>query len=227
MSRQSVGDTPTRPAGPPTADTSSPARFAGIAFIVFFLASVVASSVPANNASDAKWIAAYTGHSHQAGHLATGVLLVLAALSLMTFLVTVWGRIAQAQEPTRLSPVPLVASAISAACIAVGGVAMAAISGTELFGKFPLPSVDLLQFSNDLGFALVAVGGMLTAAFSVACLSVQGRSAGVFSRRTATFGVVVAVILLASVAFVPMAALWLWVIVVTVQILRKPAAASA
>lgn len=204
-----------------------PARYAGIAFVVFFLAGVGAGSVPADNSSDAKWVAAYTGHAHQLGHLATGVLLVLAALSLLTFLGTLWSRIADAHAPRRLSAVPLAAAAVSAACIAVGGVAMAAVSGAELLGKFPLPSADLLRFSNALGFALVAVGGMIAAAFSIACLSVQADRAGVFSPRMATSGVVVAVILLASVAFVPMAALWIWVIVVTIRVLRKPSTVEA
>jgi hypothetical protein len=222
MSPTSVYPTSTRPTGTREDKTPSPARFAGVAFVVFFLGSLVASSVPANNASDAKWTAAYTGSSHQVGHLVTGVLLVLAGLSLVTLLAGLWERIAQAQSPRRISPVPLVAAGVSGACIAAGGVVMASISGAELSGKFPLPPTDLLRFSNTLGFVLVALGGMLAAAFSVACLGAQGRAAGVLSGRTATFSFVVAVILLGSVAFVPMAALWIWAIVITVQLVRNP-----
>ncbi|HEX3542020.1 MAG TPA: hypothetical protein VHT75_16430 [Acidimicrobiales bacterium] len=223
MSATSVLRTPTRPPDSGNNVSGSRARFAGVTFVVFFIASVVASSVPANKAADAKWTAAYTGHSHQIEHLATGVFLVLAALSLLTLLATLWERIAQASAPARTSPVPLVAAGVSAACIAAGGVVMASISGTELAGKFPLPSADLLRFANTLGFALVAVGGMLAASFSVACLSRQGRAAGVLSRRVATFGLVVAVVILASVAFLPIAALWIWAIVITIQLGRRPA----
>lgn len=223
MSASSVLRTPTRP---PDSDNNAPvsrARFAGVSFVVFFIAGVVASSVPANNASDAKWTAAYTGQSHQMEHLATGVFLVLAALSLLTLLATLWERIVQSSAPRRTSPVALVAAGVSAACIAAGGVVMASISGAELTGKFPLPSADLLRFANNLGFALVAVGGMVAAAFSVACLSRQGRATGMLSRRVAAFGLVVAVIILASVAFVPIAALWIWAIVITIQLGRAPA----
>jgi hypothetical protein len=224
MSAASVVRTPTRP---PDSSNDAPvgwARFAGVTFVVCFIASVIASTAPANNATDAKWTAAYTGHAHQIGHLATGIFLVLAALSLLTLLATLWERIAATSAPRRTSPVALVAAGVSAACIAAGGVVMASISGAELTGKFPLPSADLLRFANTLGFALVAVGGMVAAAFSVASLSRQGRAAGILSRRVATFGLVVAVIILASVAFVPIAALWIWAIVVTIQLGRRPAA---
>ena len=50
---------------------------------MFFLASVLVSTVPKDTASDGAWLAAYATHAKQAGHLATGVLLVIAALSLM------------------------------------------------------------------------------------------------------------------------------------------------
>ena len=69
------------------------ARLTGIAFVVFFLGGVVASNAPSDNASAASWMAAYTGGGRQFSHEASGVLLVLAALSLMSFLVTAWSRV--------------------------------------------------------------------------------------------------------------------------------------
>ena len=210
---------------PPSADSrtghSTRDLFTGIAFPVFFIASTVVSSVPKDNDSDAKWVAAYTGHSHQAQHLTTGILLVLAALSLLVFLTSLWSRIAAANENENTSLVPLAAAAVSAAGIAAGGVVMAAISGAALIGKAPIPSGELLRFANDLGFGFVALGGMLAAALSVAGLSVLGRTVGIFSGPMATFGIVVAIALLAALAFVPIAALWIWCVVVSIQLIRK------
>jgi len=198
-----------------------PAREAwtGIAFPVLFLASIAVSNPPADNASNAKWIANYTGSSEQARHLATGVLLVLAGLCLASFMTALWRRIRDIAPS--ISPLPLVASAASAACIAAGGVVMAFVSGGELFGKYPLPSADVLRLSNDLGFALVAVAGMLAAALAVVCLSVQGSAAGVFGRRTRIFGIVVSIVLLAAVAFVPVFALLIWTAFMAIQLLRQ------
>jgi hypothetical protein len=204
-----------------SANQSTRTLFAGIAFPVFFIASVIVSNVPKNSASDAKWVAAYTGHAHQAQHLATGILLVLAALSLLVFLTSLWSRIAAADQNQNTSLVPLMAAVVSAAGIAAGGVVMASISGASLATKQPLPSAELLRFSNDLGFALVAVAGMLAAALSIAWMSVLGRSVGFFSRPMATFGIVVAVALLAALAFVPIAALWIWCVIISVHLIRK------
>ncbi len=192
----------------------------GIAFPVLFLASIVVSNPPADTASDATWTANYTGHANDARHLATGLLMVFAGLSLASFLTALWRRIGAAAPDRSFSPLPIVAAAAAAACISAGGVVMAAVAGGELFGTYPLPGAGVLRLSNDLGFALVSVGGMMAAALAIACLSVQGRTAGVLGRRTSAFGIVVAVVLLAAVLFVPIAAALMWAVVVAVQWLR-------
>jgi hypothetical protein len=203
------------------------APLSGIAFVVFFVGSVVASAPPADNAPDREWIAAYTSHAKQIGHLATGILLVLAALSLMTLLVTLWTRVAQARRPASLNPLPLVAAGVAAACISIGGVLMAGISGAMLTGSAPLPSVELLRFGNDIGFGAVGLGGMLATALSVACLSVQAHSAHVFGRKMMIFGLAVAVILLGALAFVPIVALLIWLVVVSITLIRSGADATS
>ncbi|HEY2771645.1 MAG TPA: hypothetical protein VGI87_13810 [Solirubrobacteraceae bacterium] len=203
------------------------APYSGIAFVVLFPASVIVSSVPSNTASDHAWTAAYATHAKQAGHLATGVLLVLAALSLMTFLTHIWTRVIEAHESRAVSPLPVVAAGVAAACIAIGGMLMAASSGSALLYSQALPRADILRLGNDVGFAMVGVAGMLAAALSIACLSVQARAAGIFSPRLARFSVAVAVVLLASVAFVPILALVIWLVAVTVTLTRAAPAKSA
>ena len=67
---------------------------------------------------------------------------------------------------------------------------------------------------------MVSVAGMFAAALSIGCLSVQARAAGIFSMRFARFSVAVAVVLLASVAFLPILALLVWLVAVTVRLTR-------
>jgi MFS family permease len=200
------------------------APLSGIAFVVFFLGSVLASMAPSDTASDKTWVAAYATHGKQAQHLLTGVLLVLAALSLISFLTHVWTRVAAASGAETVSPLPIVAAGVAAACIAVGGVLMAGISGTVLIGSAPLPRADLLRFGNDVGFAMVALAGMLATALSIASMSVQARAAGVFGTRLWRFSLVVAVALIASLAFLPILALLVWLIVVTIALRRSDTA---
>ena len=202
-------------------DISRWEALSGLAFVVFFVGSVAASNPPANNAPDSRWIAAYTGHGNQAGHLATGLLLVLAGLSLLAFLTGIWQRMAAADGTRNLNPLPIVVAAVSASCIAAGGIVMGAISGAELTGSYPLPGADILRFSNDLGFALAGVAGMLAAGLSVAGLSIQGYRLGLIGRRARFAGIAVGVILLASIAFFPIIALLIWVAVTAIRSLRS------
>jgi hypothetical protein len=67
---------------------------------------------------------------------------------------------------------------------------------------------------------MVGVPGMLAAALSIAALSIQAHAAGIFGKRLRTFSLVVAVVLLASLEFFPIAALLIWLVVVAVALLR-------
>ena len=195
--------------------------YTGLAYVVCFVGSVVASAPPKDNAPDAAWIANYSTHGRQLGHLVTGVLLLLAGLSLMSFLVVLWRRIAAATTSGSLSPLPLAAAATAAACMGVGGMVMAYISGGQLLGSYPLPGADLLRMSNDLGFALAGIAGAWSAALAVAALSVQAHRVGLFSSRMRNAGIVVACVLTLSVLFVPIVALLAWVLVASVKLIRS------
>jgi hypothetical protein len=207
-------------------ERSNPARqwepYAGIAYVVLFLASVVVSNPPADNASDQTWIANYTGHSEQARHLATGILLLLAGLALMTFLVALWRRIADVDPTSSSSRLPIAAAGAVAACMGAGGMVMGYISGGEIIGHYPLPGVDLLRMSNDLGFALAGVAGAWSAAVAVVALSVQGHAAGVFGARMRAAGIIAAVALILAPLFVPIIALLAWVLVAAIGWIRQP-----
>jgi hypothetical protein len=194
----------------------------GIAFPVLFVLSVMLSNVPAATAGDAAWTAAYTGAGNQAGHFATGGCLVLAGLCLVSFLTTVWTTVAAARRPAAVSPLPVVAGGVAAACMGVGGVLMGGISASALIGGGPLPGADVLRLANDMGYGMVALAGMTAAALSIAGLTFQGRAAGLFGGRLLVLGLVVAVLLLGSLAFFPILALFVWLIVVSVVLLRRP-----
>jgi hypothetical protein len=198
--------------------------YAGIAYIVLFVASMFVSNPPADTASDRTWIARYTGHSEQVRHLATAFLLLLAGLALMTFFVALWRRIAEVRPAQPPSRVPIAAAATAAALIGAGGMVMGYISGGEIIGHYPLPAADLLRMSNDLGFALAGVAGSWAAAVAVATLSFQGHSVGIFGAKMRAAGVITAIALLASILFVPIVALFAWVLAAAIILIRKPAA---
>jgi hypothetical protein len=194
----------------------------GIAFVVSFIASVVVSSPPSDSASNARWIANYATDGKQEQHLATGVLLIVAGLCLAAFLTQVWTLI-EGRREQRPSVLPIVAAGIAGACFSVGGALMGVISGDALIGSTPLPDADLLRFCNDLGFVLVGVPGMLAVSLCLVILSVQAHETGLFGARMRWFTTAVALILLASFEFLPIAALLVWVVVLVVALPRRAA----
>ena len=195
--------------------------YAGIAYVVFFVASTMVSNPPADNASDRTWVARYTGHSEQAGHLATAFLLLLAGLALMTFLVALWRRMADVRPDEPLSRLPVAAAGATAALMGAGGMVMGYISGGELIGRYPLPGADLLRMSNDLGFALAGVAGSWAAALAVVTLSIQGHSVGIFGTKMRAAGIITALLLLFSIIFAPILALLAWVLVAAISWIRQ------
>ncbi|HEY1479188.1 MAG TPA: hypothetical protein VGF46_04130 [Gaiellales bacterium] len=201
------------------------ASWTGVAFIVSFVASTVVSSPPRDSVSNARWIASYTGDGNQEQHLATGVLLIVAGLCLAAFLTQIWSMV-EARGERRISPLPVVGASIAAACMAVGGALMGVVSGDTLIGSSPLPGADLLRFCNDLGFVMVGVPGMLAVSLTLAILSIQAHAVGLFGTRMRWFTLAVAIILLGSFEFFPIAALLIWVIAAAIALPRGAAARS-
>jgi hypothetical protein len=197
------------------------AMLAGTGFIVFFIGGVISSSPPGNNASNAQWVANYTGSGNDWSHVLSGVFLILAALCLMTFLTGMWQRISSARPAGTTSPLPLVAAGVAATLMALGGILMAYIAGSELSGTYPLPSADLLRLSNGLGFLVTGIPGMAATALCLAVLAAQARRAGVFGSKMAVFSWIVAAALLLSFLFVPIVALMVWIVVSIVSARRE------
>jgi hypothetical protein len=199
------------------------APWTGIAFVVAFAVGVVASSPPSTGASNAKWLAQYT-KAHAAGHITSGVALVVAGLCFALFVLGLWDRIVA--RGTRPSPIPLVAAAITAACMGIGGLLMA-IPGVLVSGGAPVPNADLLRFCDTAGFGAVGVPGMLAAAIAVVALGVQARKAAIFGQKLFIYSVVTGVALLGAVEFLPIAFLLVWLVIAAVHQLRHGDGAPA
>lgn len=211
----------------PSARVARWEALAGLLFAVVFVAGVVASSPPNTNAPDAKWIADYSGHSNQVGHLSSGIALVVCGVALMIFITGLWRRIAARTPGGAPSPLPVIAAGAAAALFAAGGLIMGWISGTELGGQYPLPNADLLRQSNELGFLMVGIGAMATLAVAVVGIAIQAYTAGLFGSKLRVASIVVGVLLLAGEAFVPIIIFVVWVVVVAVYLLRQsPVSAS-
>jgi hypothetical protein len=193
----------------------------GIAFAVLFVVGFLILNIPDDNASNQTWINYFADRGHRVAVVVSAYLLVAAGLCLVAFLTTLWTRIASARRPHATSPLGLVAAGVAAACIVVGAMVDASVSGSMIFGSTPLPGADTLRLVFDIMFPCVAVAGMIAASLSITTLSIQGYGAGLLGRSLLVVSLVVAVGLLASVFFIPMVLLPIWAIVMSVALVRR------
>jgi hypothetical protein len=199
----------------------------GVAFVAVFVAGVLMNNAPNPDESNATWTSYFADRGHQALITISGFILVASGLLLLAFLTTVWQRVAAARRPAVSNPLPVIAAGVSAAAIMVGGVAQAVVTGSIIFGSQAEPGPDTLRLAADLGFPIILVAGMSAAALSIAALSIQAYSARVFGPRLLTLGEVVGVGLLASVFFFPMVLLPIWVVAMTIVLLRGESGEAA
>jgi MFS family permease len=194
----------------------------GIAFAVLFVAGfLVTGNSPSDSDSNRVWTNYYSDRGHQALVVVSAYMLVIAGLCLLAFLATLWTRIVSARRPHLISPLGLIAAGVAAACIAVGAVAQAAVSGAMIFGSTPEPGPDTLRLVFSIMYPFIMVAGMMAATVSVATLSIQAYGAGLLGRTLLVLSLIVAVGLLGSVFFFPMALLPIWALVMTVVLVRR------
>ena len=193
----------------------------GIAFVVLFVAGMFTMPTPNDSDANRVWLNYFNSSGHQIQTLVSGFLFALAGLCLIAFVTSLWTRVAEARRPQSTSPIPLVGGAMAAAGIALGGVLEATVSGAMIFGQLRLPPADILRFGNDAAFPAITVVGMFGASLAIGGLAVQAPGSGLFGRRFAIVGVVVAVITIFSFGFFPLVAPLLWFLVVSIMLVRR------
>jgi hypothetical protein len=189
--------------------------------VVFFVAGFATTPSPTDNNSNLTWLNYFASSGNQIKTLVSGFMFVLAAVCLATFVTSLWSRIAEARRPQLTSPLPLVAAAVGAVGIALGGVLEATVSGGMIFGQLRLPPADILRFGNDASFPAIAVAGMFGTALAIAGIGFQAASAGLFGRRFTVVSVIAAVLTVFSFGFFPLLAPLLWFLVVSIMLLRR------
>jgi hypothetical protein len=200
---------------------TGPGAWLGIAFAVVLFAGFFIDDTPSSDASNAKWHDWYASSGHRAAMIVSAFLLAIAAVLLVSFLSTLWTRVAPVDERGARNPAPLALATLGAAGIATGGVVGAVVAGAMTFGDLPEPSPGILRFSDQIGYPILAVGGMLAVAAAIALLSVQAHRAGLFGRAMLVYGLIAAVGTALSFLFFPMLLTLIWFIAASVVLARR------
>jgi hypothetical protein len=112
--------------------------------------------------------------------------------------------------------------------VIAGAMALAAVPASISFdsssGTGVPESGDVVSIIQSAGYGMILVGGMLAAAAMILAASLLTMRSGALPGWTAWLGFAAAVVLLFAVVWVPQVALLIWVLALSIVLLRVPSA---
>jgi len=202
----------------------------GIVSAVLFFFGVTMPNLPdwkvtTKHPNPAQHVASfYNSSGNRARLVIAAYLLALSGLAFLWFLSTLRERVRRAGVGSGvLTDVATGAGLLFVAMMFAAGACWATIAGNIIFGNQLHPNPELAAFLPQLGYPLLLIFGMLSAAVMVALVSVQALQTGALPRWLAYAGFVVSVALLVAVFFIPMILFLLWILAVSIVVLRSGA----
>lgn len=201
--------------------------FAGIAFVVLYLpATYLTFAAPGASDTAAERAAYYANDARMIQLFVAMYAVVLAALAFLWFM---------AGLRARLSPAGAGPWSVAAACgviVVASLVVAAAVNGVVpvnvLFAdNDPELGAETIQALQILAGLLGFVAAALAAAVFIAVVTRLGQRSGAFPMWLTIVGYAAAVAVVFSFLFFPTLALYIWVLAVSVYLLRRPAPAPA
>jgi len=204
---------------------------AGFAFAFLFLLGTATLNIP-RGASDAKLVSWWADSGNQTTAIVSMYLFVVAGLCFLVFLARLRSRLLAAEGGTgELTSLVVASGAVFVAMLLVA----AASRGVVGFAvKSPgdgesLPGADTLRYLPQTGYAALGIGGLLAAAVAMATTSWLIVRTAVFGRWLAWLGSATALVIVvaaaALVGMVAIPAMLIWVLAVSVVMLRAPRSA--
>lgn len=202
------------------------AAIAGVLYVVLFVAGILVSgTTPDYDDPDREWVQWFEDGGHRAQQVIGAFLAVGAAFVFLVFLGGVWRRLRRLHPDAQLLPtIALGAGLVFVALSVASHIAFTSVSAAITFTgeDFPVPNADVLRTMEQFGIGLGLLGGGWAAAVFVFTVGLAARGSAALPQWLAIAGLVVGVILLLTVFFLPLVLLMLWVLAVSVAMLRRP-----
>jgi hypothetical protein len=197
------------------------APLSGIVFVVLFVAGFFVLNLPDSDDPLLKIKAFYDDGGNRAQIIVAGYLLTLSAVFFFWFLSSLRARLLPVEgQPGRLTSIVFGSGLVFSALLLAATGCFIFIAGEITFGDVNHISPELERVLPDLGFALLLIGGAFAAIAMVDAASVLIIRTGVLPKWIGWFGFVAAVGLLFAGYFIPMVLLLLWILFVSVALLR-------
>jgi hypothetical protein len=197
------------------------APIAGIAFAVLFIAGMFTMIQPESSTEQAI-NEFYADSGNRATLLIGAYLIALAGFAFLWFLGSVRQTVRRlAPDRPELSDVLLGGGIVFVAMMYAGAAAIGTGAAAMLLGGEEQFSHEVLRMLPQLGYGLLLLGGGFGAIAMVLSTSVALRRAETIPGWLSIYGMVTAILLLASVAYVPMVFFPIWAITISVVLLRN------
>jgi hypothetical protein len=186
----------------------------GVAFVVLFVAGFIAFPTPDDNKDTAKWARWWTDSGHRVGAIIGAYLMVLGLLAFVWFM---WSLNQRLRDRGGMM---ITFGSLFVALAMISALVRASIAGSKQFGDVPIPSGDFARQFDQIGFGVLLVAGALTAGAFIATASYLARRDAILPGWLTMAGYVVAVLQLAAALFFPFILFPLWVLVVSIVLVR-------
>lgn len=217
-----------------TGDRRGGLRWGGISGIVFVVLFVVGflmtTDTPDGNASNREWLKYFRDSGNRRMQVIGALIFAVAVLAFLLFLGVLRERIRNLSAGGEWIATTAFASGIAfVAMVAVFALGQASVAAGVQFDDSPVPrDADIMRTFTSLGFGAMLVFGAASAGLLVITTSVAGGRAGLLSRWLAVTGYVVGVIVIVGgLIFFPFVLFVLWVLAVSIVMLRGSGAAAS
>lgn len=214
-------------------ETGTGLRWGGIGGIVFAVLFVVgflfAADTPDGDASNAEWRRHFLDSGNRRMIVIGVLVLALAALGFLVFLGVLRERVRNASPGTEwVATVAFASGVVFVAMLAVMAIGIGSVAAGVQFGDNPVPrDADIMRSLESVGFGALLVFGAVAAGLLVVTTSIVAGRAALLPRWLVVTGYVVGVIVIVGgLLFFPMALFPLWVLAVSIVMLRSSASAQ-
>ena len=202
----------------------------GIVAAVLLFIGFMLTSGPSSTGDNQKLLAWYADSGHQTTVILGAYLMALAGVCVLLFMNRLRSAIIEAEGARSVfGPFVFAASAVFVAGLVVAGAAFASVSADVKFGSDPASQTpDVIRAINSLGYGAFMVLGMFPLIFAMFATAYASMRFKIFAGWFNWLTIICGIALFFAVAFIPMVALLIWLIVGSIVLMgHQPAATAA
>jgi hypothetical protein len=196
------------------------APLGGIAFIVLFVVGIILFTTPDVDNSPQQITSFYDDEGNRTQLIISGYLLVLSGVFFLWFLGSLRARLLEVEGGAgRLTSIMFSSGIVFVTMLMAAAACFMFVAGEITFADAPVDP-EIARVLPDLGWSFLLIGGAFAAIAIIDAASVLILRTGLFPAWIAWLGFVAAVVLLIAFLVFPIAALLVWVGVVSLALLQ-------